>query len=268
MESTSNFAITAALMGDPVRAQMLAALMDGRALTSSELARGAGVTPQTASGHLFKLADGGLVSVIRQGRCRYYKIASRSVAQAIEHLGSLSGELASNRQKSRPLRVGPRDPQLRLVRTCYDHLAGSVAVRMVDSLTERGFLEMSFEGALLARSGVEFLSRLGVELDGARTRSSHVFCRPCLDWSERRPHLAGEVGAALCRTCFEKGWMRRPTKGRAITLTPAGRRAIDEAFPVMTDRDDVRRPAGEGDAGHSAKQPARCDPVHSLPAPR
>lgn len=234
MGSTADFSTTAALMGDPVRAQMLGTLMDGRALTASELARGAGVTPQTASGHLLKLTNGGLIALTRQGRCRFYRIASPSVAQAIAHLWALSGELGSLREKVRPLRVGPHDPQQRFLRTCYDHLAGTVAVRMAESLIERGFLEMTFDGALLADTGVQFLRGLGVELDAACARSTHVFCRPCLDWTERRPHMGGEVGAALCRTCFEKGWVRRTTDGRTLTLTPTGRRVIEEAFPLRT----------------------------------
>jgi DNA-binding transcriptional ArsR family regulator len=232
MASTADFATTAALMGDPVRAQILGALMVGRALTASELACEAGIAPQTASGHLSKLAAGGLIAATQQGRFRYYRIASSSVAQAVEHLWALAGELASPNRNYGNVVLGPRDAQLRTVRTCYDHLAGALAVRMTDSLVDRGLLEMSFDGASLADEGVSFLQAIGVNLSISKASASRVFCRPCLDWSERRLHLAGEVGAALCRTCFEKGWLRRASRGPIVTVTPLGQRAIEDAFPL------------------------------------
>jgi DNA-binding transcriptional ArsR family regulator len=232
MGSTTDFAATAALMSDPARAQILGVLMEGRALTASELARGAGIAPQTASGHLSKLTQGGLLAVSQQGRCRYYRIASPAVAHAIENLWALSSDLAASRKATRHVRVGPRDPRTRFLRTCFDHLAGALAVRMADSMIERGFLEMSFDGAVLAEDGVRFLDRLGVRIERAKIGSGAVTCRPCVDWSERRPHLAGAMGAALCHACFENGWLRRGTDGRAVSLTPVGRKALEDAFPL------------------------------------
>lgn len=236
MGTTAEFAITAALMGDPVRAQILGALMDGRALTASELTRIAGVAPQTASGHLARLADGGLISATKLGRFRYFRISSPSVAHVIEHLWALSGELASIRDGLRSIHVGPRDPRLRLVRTCYDHLAGSLAVEMADSMIERGYLEMSLDGAILSEHGLMFLRDLGCDLDGSQSRATRVFCLPCLDWSERKPHLSGAVGAALCRACFDRHWLKRVDDGRVVSITPAGAKALKSAFPLKAAR--------------------------------
>ncbi|WP_375458738.1 ArsR/SmtB family transcription factor [uncultured Enterovirga sp.] len=236
MLSTSAFAETAALIGDPARANMLTALMDGRALTASELARHAGVAPQTASGHLARLTTAGLLAMERQGRHRYHRLASASVAQMLESIMAVSADLGgagANRRKS-PV-VGPRDQALRRARTCYDHLAGQIAVAMADRLVERGYIEFTSDGGALTEAGAVFLHGIGVDLDTASARSAgrgsgRVFCRPCLDWSERRPHLAGAVGAALCRTCFDKGWIRRADNTRAVAVTPAGQRSLSETF--------------------------------------
>lgn len=230
MGSTTDFAAIAALMGDPARAAILDALMDGRSLTATELAGCAGVTPQTASSHLAKLHDAGLIGSIHQGRYRYFRITSPSVAQVIEQLWTLSDELRARRLGAKAARVGPRDPQLRFARTCYDHLAGSLAVGIAESLRERGYLELSLEGASLTPDGVAYLRDLGARIE-PQGRATRVFCRPCLDWSERKPHLAGAVGAAICAMCFARGWVRRSTVPRAVAVTPAGRLALDRAFP-------------------------------------
>jgi DNA-binding transcriptional ArsR family regulator len=232
MVSTTAFAETAALVGDPARANMLSALMDGRALTAAELARAASVAPQTASGHLARLTTAGLLAVEKQGRHRYHRLASPEVA------GMLEGIMAVAERARRPVSVGPRDLAMRAARTCYDHLAGKLAVAMADAMLERGHIELSPDGGALTQDGALFLRSLGVDLDAAEARaarrggSSRVFCRPCLDWSERRPHVAGAVGAAICNCCFALNWVRRIEGTRAITVTPKGRLGFKHSFGV------------------------------------
>jgi len=234
MTNTASLARTAALIGDPARASMLAALMDGRALTASELARSAGVTPRTGSGHLARLADGGLLGVARQGRHRYHRLASPAVARLLESLMSASVELAGGEPLRARVRVGPRDAALRLARTCYDHLAGEVAVAIADAMAARGEIELSPDGAALSQAGVARLKDVGVDLDAAG-RSGRVFCRPCLDWSERRAHIAGAVGAALYQGLLARGWARARQGTRAVDITPAGRVGLAATFDVRID---------------------------------
>jgi DNA-binding transcriptional ArsR family regulator len=227
MVTTASLAETAALMGDPARAGMLAALMDGRALTAGELAQVAGIAPQTASGHLARLAAAGLLAVERQGRHRYHRLASPAVARALEGLMALA---AATPAPPRQLRTGPRDAALREARTCYDHLAGRLAVAIADAMVARGQIELEPDGGSVTESGATFLRNLGVAPRQAASR--RLFCRPCLDWSERRPHLAGTLGAALCTRCLELGWLRRVPGGRALSITPAGQLGLREAFGV------------------------------------
>lgn len=242
MVSTSAFAQAAALVGDPARANMLAALMDGRALTAKELAHAAGITPQTASGHLVRLTEGGLLAVEQQGRHRYHRVASASVAHMLESIMSVAAErVETGRASLRPVVVGPRDKALRRARTCYDHLAGQLAVQLADKLVERGHIDLSPDGGVLAPDGYAFLTALGVDLGekSARANSRHgnrMFCRPCLDWSERRSHIAGLVGAAICRNCFAQGWLRRLDGTRAVEVTPTGQRGFAEAFELFPEK--------------------------------
>jgi DNA-binding transcriptional ArsR family regulator len=225
MASITAFAETAALIGDPARANMLTALMDGRALTATELARAASIAPQTASGHLTRLVGAGLLAVERQGRHRYHRLASPGVARMLEGVMAVAETNAATR-----LVVGPRDQAMRAARTCYDHLAGRLAVDLADAMVARGQIEFSAEGGAVTQAGKNFLEGLGVELKTARP--GRVFCRPCLDWSERRPHLAGAVGAALCARCLALGWVRRIDGTRALHITPEGRRGLRNAFGV------------------------------------
>ncbi len=240
MLSTAAFAATAALIGDLARASMLSALMDGRALTSTELARVAGITPQTASGHLSRLADAGLIAVERQGRHRYHRLASPAVAHMLESVMSVTTGLDGPNPSGRKTAVvtGPRDKALRRARTCYDHLAGELAVAMADRMVERGQIELSRDGGALTPAGEIFLRGLGLELDasggGSHKDSARVFCRPCLDWSERRPHIAGVVGRALCQCFLTQGWARRVESSRAVTITPSGQAVLSEAFGIMS----------------------------------
>lgn len=226
MTSTAAFAEIAALAGDPARAAMLHALMDGRALTATELAAIAGVTPQTASGHLARLVTAGLLAVEKQGRHRYYRLASAAVAGMVETLMVVAATVAP---PLRPVATGPRDAALRRARTCYDHLAGRLGVALCDALVARGAARVADDGAELTEDGRALLAGLAVALPRPGGR---VYCRPCLDWSERRPHLAGAVGAALCRHGFDHGWIRRMAGTRAVEVTPLGGRMFREHFGV------------------------------------
>jgi DNA-binding transcriptional ArsR family regulator len=234
MTSNARFAEVAALAGDPARAGMLHALMDGRALTACELARAGGVTPQTTSGHLARLAAAGLVSVEQQGRHRYHRLTSPAVARMIESIMQVAASTAPPR---RPLVVGPHDAAMRAARTCYDHLAGRLGVALTDALVEGGHLELAAEAGLVTEQGTELLRRIGIDVDAlmADRGRRRILCRPCLDWSERRPHLAGAVGAALCATSFSKDWIRRIDGTRALTLTPKGQRIFREQLGVRLD---------------------------------
>jgi DNA-binding transcriptional ArsR family regulator len=230
MPSNAMFAQVAALAGDPARAAMLHALMDGRALTASELARVAGIAPQTASGHLSRLTATGLLVPERQGRHRYHRLASPAVARMMESIMQVAADL----EPKRPLTTGPRDTALRAARTCYDHLAGKLGVALTDALVGRGYVELHSDAGVMTRTGLAFLARIGIDCDALTPRPSRragpVLCRPCLDWSERRPHLAGAVGAALCTHCLDAGWVRRLPGTRAVAITPRGRTVFHEQF--------------------------------------
>jgi DNA-binding transcriptional ArsR family regulator len=214
----------AALVGDPARSNILAALMGGQALTASELVYAAGVSPQTTSGHLGKLTDGRLISCVKQGRHRYYRIASRRVAEMLEGIMAVAMDA--------PPRHRPRsklDDAMSNARTCYDHFAGKLGVGMTDALCAHGHLTLTDEAGELTDSGVAFFEKFGVDLAAARSRR-RIFCRPCLDWTERRPHLGGTVGALLAQRCFDLGWLERIRDGRALTITKAGQRGLSETF--------------------------------------
>lgn len=233
MLTTSAFAEVAMLVGDPARAAILTALGDGRALTASELASVAGITPQTASGHLARLTQAGLLAMERQGRHRYHRLASPAVAQMLEGIMIVAAGMTPDGGPRRtPPRVGPRDAAMREARTCYDHLAGRIAVAIADRLVAKGHIQLGADGGLLTPQGHGFLAGLGIDTDdGAKSGAKgRVFCRPCLDWSERRPHLAGRLGKALCDACLDRNWMRRMEGSRALTVTPAGRLALRQHF--------------------------------------
>jgi DNA-binding transcriptional ArsR family regulator len=231
MTSNGAFAEIAALAGDPARAGMMHALMDGRALTASELARVAGITPQTASGHLTRMTAAGLLRVEKQGRHRYHRLASPGVARMMESIMQVASELRPSRKR---LTVGPREVALRKARTCYDHLAGELGVALTDALVAGGYAELTNEAGLVTDAGVDFLGRIGVDLDVLLTprtkRSGRVLCRPCLDWSERRWHLAGAIGAAICAHSFANDWIRRIDGTRAVMITLKGLEVFREQF--------------------------------------
>lgn len=239
MASTTMFAEIAALAGDLARASMLHALMDGRALTASELADVAGVTPQTASGHLARMIAAELLVVEKQGRHRYYRLASPAVARMMESIMLV----AARREPPRPARViGPREAALRAARTCYDHLAGRLGVAISEAMAASGHVELASDGGLVTDSGVALFRRIGIDVEAlAARRARRVLCRPCLDWSERRSHLAGALGAALCAHCFARGWIRRIEGTRAVAVTVKGAGAFREAFGVESDQFSIAR---------------------------
>ena len=215
MFTTAALAETAALVGDPGRAAMLMALMDGRALTA-------------ASGHLARLTTAGLLSRHCQGRHHYHRLASPAVAHMLETIM----EASAAGQALRPQRAvvtGPRDKAMRAARTCYDHLAGQLGVRLADALGERGYVELSDEGGAVTETGMEFFRSFGLDLGPAPAR---VYCRPCLDWSERRLHIGGTLGAKLAARCFALNWIRRNSESRAVTVTPAGQRGFRETLDI------------------------------------
>jgi DNA-binding transcriptional ArsR family regulator len=216
----------AQLMGDPGRANILSILMDGRALTASELAAVAGVTAQTASSHLAKLVERELLTVEKRGPRRFYRLATPLVARMLEGLMNVA---VTGPPRFRP--PSKIDSEMRRARTCYDHLAGELGVALTDAMVERGYLVLDADAGELTAEGSGFLVDIGVGLS-APARSRRAFCRPCLDWSERRPHLAGVVGAALCAHCFAQGWIRHVEGTRAVAITPKGERSFRDAFGV------------------------------------
>ncbi|MCT7376110.1 ArsR/SmtB family transcription factor [Chelativorans salis] len=221
MKAGTDLAQIGSLVGDPARANMLAALMGGTALTASELALEAGVTLPTASAHLAKLGEGGLVSVARQGRHRYYALADHSVAAMLENIMGVAATLGPKR-----VLPGPRDKAMREARVCYDHLAGEMGVAMLDSFVGRGLIRVDGEQAEMSEAGASYFAGLGIDLD-AMGRKRRPMCRTCLDWSVRRSHLAGGLGAAMLERIQAKGWARREKDSRVVRFTPMGRREFE-----------------------------------------
>jgi DNA-binding transcriptional ArsR family regulator len=232
MVAAANMVEVAALVGDTARATMLAALMGGQALTGTELAFLAHVSRPTASEHLLRLTEARLVTVTAQGRFRYYRIASPMVAQMLESMIAVAALEVPSRYQPRSM----RDEALRFARTCYDHLAGRLGVAIADALVDRGHLILTADGGMLTDSGVGFLSDFGLRLS-PKPGSKRIFCRPCLDWSERRHHVAGLVGAEICRQLGAQGWIARSRETRAVQVTAAGEQGLRATFGV-----DLQRP--------------------------
>jgi DNA-binding transcriptional ArsR family regulator len=222
----------AALVGEPARATMLSALLDGRALTATELAFAARVTPQTASAHLTKLTEAGLLSPIKDGRHRYFRLASPKVVEMLDGIVALALE---NRPRYRPLSRQARE--LSAARICYDHLAGRLSVDLTASLTANAYIVPGDEAAEITQAGTRFLTEFGIDLATLGSTRRH-FCRLCLDWTERRPHLAGAVGAALTKRCFDLGWTERMKHSRAVIVTASGKRGFLETFGVGAAEED------------------------------
>ena len=226
MKSEPALAEAAALIGDPARANMLSALQDGRARTAKELASLALIGAPTASAHLAKLVAGGLLAVEKQGRHRYYRLADADVAAALEALAILSARTAPNSR-----RPGPRDADMRRLRRCYDHLAGEVAVALVDGWTAQGWLTEAETDFELTEKGAAGFAEFGVDLPSLR-RQRRAFARRCLDWSERRAHLAGSLGAAVMTRMMEIHWVERDAADRTMLITPRGAAGLRERFGV------------------------------------
>jgi DNA-binding transcriptional ArsR family regulator len=226
MREAPQIAEVAALVGDPARANILCALLDGRALTATELAFAASVTPQTASGHLAKLLTAKLVLLAKQGRHRYYRLAGPHVGQMLE---SIMNVALTGPPRFQP--ASKRDDDIRRARTCYDHFAGMLGVGLTERLVEREFVILGGEAGEVTPAGADFLTGLGVDLKAARAKR-RLFCRPCIDWTERRPHIGGALGAAFASRCFELKWFQRMPGSRALTITPAGRHGLREYFAL------------------------------------
>ena len=220
--NTNHIARIASLVGEPARAAMLLQLMDGRLLTATELAKAGHVSPQTASRHLAQMVEAGLMCVEQRGRHRYHRLASREVAKMLEGMMQIAGEAPVQRR----VIVGPRDDTVRMARLCYDHVAGRLGLAMAESLLAERAIEFDGEGEgghVTDRLG-DALQRWGIALDTAPplARSARPYCRPCLDWSERKMHLAGRLGAMLCAHCLDRGWLTRTAGSRALTISPEG----------------------------------------------
>lgn len=225
MKEGSDIATVAALIGDPGRANILTALMAGKALTASELAAEAGVQLPTASAHLSKLVAGGLIGSRKQGRHKYFTLAGADVAAVLERLMGLAAGQGAAR-----VRTGPRDGAMRQARVCYNHLAGALGVQMYGSLLGRGFLRVDADDLGLTGAGAAFARDFGIDLDGLQAGRAPM-CRQCLDWSERRTHLAGSLGRAMLSVIERQGWARRDPGSRAVLFNPRGTLAFDTAFP-------------------------------------
>jgi DNA-binding transcriptional ArsR family regulator len=237
MVAAANLVEVAALVGDTARATMLAALMGGQSLTATELAYCANVSRSTASGHLSKLVAARLLVVTRKRRFSYYRIASPLVARMLESIKLVAAIEVPPRHHPR----SAHDEALRFARSCYDHLAGQAGVAITDALVAMGHIVLTDEGGELTSSGERFICTFGADLM-SRTRTRRVFCQPCLDWTERRYHLKGLVGAAILRRLLELGWFKRVPGGRVLQLTSCGRAGLSEIFHI--EFDDKRQPHG------------------------
>ncbi|MBX9775235.1 MAG: helix-turn-helix domain-containing protein [Xanthobacteraceae bacterium] len=216
----------AALIGNPANANMLMALMAGPALTATELAQEAGLVLSTVSGNLARLEKAGLVATARQGRHRYFRLADRDVVAALEALMPVAARAGHMR-----VRTGPRDPELRRARSCYDHLAGDLAVKTFDRFVDRKLLTRRDEELSLTPNGRRFFERRDIDIDALARGGRRALCRCCLDWSERRYHLGGALGAAILDEIVAQGWAVREPKSRIVRFSPAGERKLQAWWP-------------------------------------
>jgi len=214
---------------------MVSALLDGRALTAAELALAARITPQTASTHLAKLTEAGLLAMDRSGRHRYFRLASPAVGDMIDGIVAVA---LAKRPRYRPLSSQAR--ALSAARICYEHLAGRLSVDLTDSFVARKYVVLHPEAAEITRAGIRFFTGFGIEAPTRRS-ARRQFCRLCLDWTERRPHIAGAVGAAITKRYFDLGWMERMKRSHAVIVTPLGRRGFRETFGIEVSEPADRR---------------------------
>jgi DNA-binding transcriptional ArsR family regulator len=228
MKTGPDIAKVASLVGDPARANMLSALMSGRALTASELAQEAGITPQTASSHLSKLEAGGLIEPEKQGRHRYYRLTGEDIAGLLEMLQGLAARVGHMR-----VRTGPKDPALRRARICYDHLAGDLGVQMLDSMRAQRLVRQKKQEIELTSEGTRFLEKQLQITPDMLSHPRRPVCKACLDWSERRHHLAGTLGAAIMSRFSDLKWAARDTTpgSRVVNFTRNGEKRFAALFP-------------------------------------
>ena len=220
MKEGPDLSLPAAMMGDPARANMLMALMSGMHLTATELANEAGVTPATASVHLAKLSASGLITATKQGRHKYFCIADADVAHAIEALVIVASRAGHMRTKP-----GPKNEAMRTARSCYDHLAGKSAVTLFETWLKSGVLAWEHDVITLSGRGRVFLKARGIDLD-ILEKNKRPLCRSCIDWSERRHHLGGAVGAAVLSHALNSGWVSRDGTSRTLSFEADGERAL------------------------------------------
>jgi DNA-binding transcriptional ArsR family regulator len=230
MVAAANMVEVAALLGDTARATMLGALMGGQALTATELAFHARISRPTASEHLARLLDAHLISVTPSGRFRYYRITSPLVAQMLESMIAVAALELPPRHRPR----SARDDALCLARCCYDHMAGRLGVAVADALVAREFVHLGPDGGAVTDAGHDFFCEFGVQLEAPRS-SKRIFCRACLDWSERRYHIAGLVGAALQKRFLELDWIGKIRDTRALKITDTGKAGLQERFGIDLD---------------------------------
>jgi DNA-binding transcriptional ArsR family regulator len=226
MLADADLATIGRALGDEHRARFLLALLGGEELSAGELGARSGASSSLASAHLAKLLDAGLVSAARQGRHRYYRLSTPEIARAIETLLALAPE-----RSARGLREFRHGEAIRRARTCYDHLAGRLGVMLADGFEQRGIISPFDGGWELTASGEQQLAQLGLDVPSLRVRR-RAFIRPCLDWTERRPHIAGALGAAVTTRFFELAWIRRVPRSRAVRITPTGETELHARFTV------------------------------------
>ncbi len=224
MKNGPDIAYVASLIGDPSRANMLSALMCGKALTATELSQEAGITLQTASSHLKQLTEGGLIIVHKQGRHRYFSLANDNIAKLIESLMGVA--FGAGHIRARP---GPKDEMLRYSRICYSHLAGYMGIKMYDGLVAREFLKLTDSGLQVTDASYEYFENFGINLKSLEQKKSPL-CRECLDWSERRPHLAGNLGRAILNKVVDLEWAKPIPNTRIIRFTKKGEELFKKQF--------------------------------------
>lgn len=226
--NTNQIARIASLMGDPTRAAMLLQLMDGRMLTATELARAGNVSAATASRHLAQMVECGLMCVEQRGRHRYHRLAGAQVAKVLEGIMQIAGQLPA----ARTVVVGPRDEALRTARMCYDHIAGRLGLAIAERLQADQLIVFDGDSGHVTERAAQALERWGIAPASAPLRG-RPYCRPCLDWSERKPHLAGRLGALICTHALDQGWLTRKTGSRALTITASGAQAWRELLGLQ-----------------------------------
>ena len=226
MKDGPDIALLGSLIGDPARANMLSALMSGKALTASELSAEAGVTVQTASAHLKKLENGGMIRQKKQGRHRYFSLSDDDVGSLLETMMGVAAKKGHTR-----VRTGPKDPALRKARVCYNHLAGEMGVQAFDSIVAQGFVTEHDSALVLTEDGRNFASKLGIDIK-ALEKSRRPVCKSCLDWSARRSHLAGGLGTLLLQRFYDLGWAKRENGTRIVSFTRTGEAEFRSLFPV------------------------------------